>query len=160
MKILLWTKHPGDLLGQAIDALTHGNAQHAGFLRSNGLIHEAYYPLVRDREVQDDEKQFIRVFRLDNLPIELEPKFERLFDLNIQAGVEYSFANLFRFQFNLEMPSAQTVICSQYVFHCISLCAPMSIPLIRCEEDQVSPRDLLISPRLIEESWPNGENTP
>ena len=154
MRILLWSHHPGDLLGQAIEFLTHGDAQHAGFLRANGKIHEAYYPQVRDRLVVESEKQFIRVFRLDGLPPELEPKFERLFDLNLEAQIQYSFANLFRFQFNLEMPVDQQVICSQYVFHCISMCAPMCLPLLRCTDNQVSPRDLLISPRLIEESLP------
>jgi hypothetical protein len=88
------------------------------------------------------------------LPPELELKFERLFDLNLPAALEYSNADLLRYLTNSEVPMDGSFFCSFYVMHCISQCAPMCMPLTRCEQWQVSPRDLFISTRLIEESWP------
>jgi len=159
MRVLIWTTHPGDVLGEAITFLTHGPAQHAGFLRLNGLCHEAYMPKVRDRKLKRAEQQFVRILRLvgpADAPVtdSMEAKFERLFDLNIQAGVEYSIADLFRYQLGMDMGGDQQTICSRYVFHCIPMCCGAAFaPLVRCSEDQVAPRDLLISPRLIEETW-------
>jgi len=153
MKILLWTKHPGDLLGEAIDFLTHGNAQHAAFLRAdNKTIHEAYLPKVRDRLITDAEKPFVRVFELEGVVDEDDAHFSKLFDSNIQAGIKYDVADLFRYALNIPFPEqSKETICSVYVIECIRALLPAGfLPLVRCENDQVSPRDLLISPRLIE----------
>jgi hypothetical protein len=113
-----------------------------------------YPPKLRDRDVLESEKKNIRVFSLAGLPPELELKFERLFDLNLPAALEYSNADLLRYLTNSEVPMDGSFFCSFYVMHCISQCAPMCMPLTRCEQWQVSPRDLFISTRLIEESWP------
>lgn len=152
--MLIWTDPPEDFIEEAIDFLTHGPAHHVGFLRANGRIHEMYPPKLRDRDVLESEKKNIRVFSLAGLPPELELKFERLFDLNLPAALEYSNADLLRYLTNSEVPMDGSFFCSFYVMHCISQCAPMCMPLTRCEQWQVSPRDLFISTRLIEESWP------
>ena len=153
MRILVWTAPPTGFLEGGIVFVTHGPAHHVGFLRANGLVHEMYPPAVRDRVITDEEKKIVQVFSLAGLPPELEAKFERLFDLNRQAGLEYSNEDLLRYLFNAEMPTDGSFFCSYYVMHCISQCAPMCLPLTRCEQWQVSPRDLYISTRLIEESW-------
>jgi hypothetical protein len=112
-----------------------------------------YPPHLRDRDISDDEKKSVQVFSLAGLPPELEAKFERLFDLNLEAGLEYSNADLLRYLTNSEVPLDCSYFCSYYVMHCISQCAPMCMPLVRCEQWQVSPRDLFVSTRLLEESW-------
>lgn len=155
MRILIWTKHPGDVFGEVIDFLTHGEAQHAGFLRQNGLIHEAYTPRVRDRKPTQAELPFIRIFKLrgvDNMPI-IESVFEREFDkaLPPNAPVDYSIEDLFRFLFNKPAPREDKTFCSRYVLHTIQqILHPDFWPLIRCEDDDwVSPRDLFISNLLV-----------
>ncbi len=100
MKILIWTHHPGDLLGDAINFLTHGPAQHAGFLRANGLIHEAYLPRVRDRQPVAAELPYVKTFRLRDLPPEWDAAFEAQFDRALRESVKYSLADLFRYLFN------------------------------------------------------------
>ena len=154
MKILLWTAPPVGFVSEAITALTHGPAHHAGFLRANGMVHELYPPKLRDRAITDEEKKIVQVFSLAGLPPELEEKFERSFDLHLQAGIDYSETDLFRYLFNLEIPMDLSGYCSFYVMLQISKCAPMCLPVVRCSLGQVSPRDLYVSSRLIEESWP------
>ena len=149
MKILLWTKHPGDILGEAIQFATHGPAQHAGFLRGNGLVHEAYFPQVRDRALTEQEKPFVQVFSLAGITPEQEAKFERWFDASIKLQTQYSIADLFRFAFNIPFPDEQHTICSRYVYRCCQAILPDWLwPLVRTNDDQVSPRDLYISPFL------------
>jgi len=154
MKILVWTSPPQDFIEAGIVFTTHGPAHHVGFLRANGLVHELYPPKLRDRVITDEEKKVVEVFSLAGLPPELEAKFERLFDLDLEAGITYSDTDLIRFIFNQEIPPDLSGYCSWYVMRCISMCAPMCLPLARCEIGQVSPRDLYVSTRLIEESWP------
>jgi hypothetical protein len=149
MKIAIWTKHPGDLLGEAIDFLTHGNAQHAGFIRANGLIHEAYLPKVRDRQILDAERSFLKTFDLMGVTPEQDAQFERIFDIMLAASIEYSIADLFRYELNIPMPDNLETICSRYVYHTINQVSRRLLPLVRCDEDQISPRDLYISPRLL-----------
>jgi hypothetical protein len=151
MKILIWTHHPGDLLGEAIDFFTHGSAQHAGFLRANGMIHEAYLPRVRDRKPLAPELPFVKTFRLRGLPEVLEPVFEALFDRALDAAVGYSVEDLFRFLFNAPNVDEKHTFCSRYVMHTImELCPPHLWPQVRCMDgDWVSPRDLFISPMLV-----------
>ena len=151
MKILLWTKHPGDLLGEAITFLTHGPAEHAGFLRANGKIHEAYAPVVRDRDPVAAELPLVKVFRLRGLTPEQELLFESAFDHALGGAVKYSFNDLFRFLFNTPSVDEQHTFCSRYVMHTImQICPPELWPQVRCMDgDWVSPRDLFISPALV-----------
>lgn len=153
MRILIWTHHPGDLLGDAITFLTHGSAQHAGFLRANGMIHEAYLPRVRDRKPIADELPFVKTFRLRGLPDSFDAAFEKRFDqaLPPNAPVEYSVEYLFRFLFNEPGADDHATFCSRYVFHTVQMVAPAQYwPLVRCMAgDWVSPRDLFISPMLV-----------
>ena len=148
----IWTTHPGDILGEAIDFVTHGAAQHAGFIRGNGQVHELYLPRIRERQVLPEEKKFIRVFEIEGLTDELNAKLERHFDEYLAANIiEYSIPELFRIVLNQPMPNAPAMVCSQYVFtHLKMIGLP---PLLRCEADFISPRDLLISPRLTEIQW-------
>lgn len=150
VKVLIWTTHPGDLLGEAISFVTHGKAQHAGFLRSNGRIHELYLPKVRDRDLNEEERPFIRAFDIDGLTDELNDKLERHFDvmLSDSGRVTYSIDDLFRILLNIEKPNDGSMVCSQYVFRMLAMIGLP--PLARCNEDFISPRDLLISPKLIE----------
>ena len=154
MRVLIWSTHPGDMLGQVITFLTHGPAQHAGFLRINGMVHEAYLPQVRDRKLMAEELPMVRIFRLEGMTPEYDAKFERLFDLMIEAGVKYSIADLFKYQLGMDMGGDMETICSRYDFACIGMVGgPALQPLMRCSEDQISPRDLLIAKPLIEETW-------
>jgi hypothetical protein len=149
VKVAIWTTHPGDLLGEAISFVTHGAAQHAGFIRGDGRIHELYLPQVRDRVMHTDEIDFIRQFEIAGLSDELSTKLERHFDLLVKdGGVKYSIPDLFRIFFNLEKPIDGSMVCSQYVFHQLNMIGLP--PLLRCTEDFISPRDLLISPRFFE----------
>lgn len=148
VKVGIWTLHPGDLLGSAIDFVTHGPAQHAGFIRGDGRIHELYLPVVRDRAMLDDEKLRVLTFDVAGLTDDLSAKLERHFDVLVkQGGAHYSIPDLFRIFFNMEKPPDGQMVCSQYVFHQLKMIGLP--PLLRCTEDFISPRDLLISPNLI-----------
>ncbi len=151
MKIAIWTHHPGDLLGEAIDFLTHGSAQHAGFIRQSGLIVEAYWPKVRQRPVLDAERPFLRVFELRGMSAEQHDAFEAWFDRLLAAPPEYSGVDLFRFLFNRPDTDEKHTYCSRLVMHgCMDLLPPILWPLTRCMEgDWVSPRDLFISNQLV-----------
>ena len=154
--ILLWTRHPGDLLGAAITALTHGPAQHAGFLRRDGVtVHEAYYPKVRERVLTEAEKPFIRCFTLEGMTPALADRFERFFTLSASQtfAADYSVAGLFGYLFNVAPPDEASVFCSEYAMQTVRKLAPDRLPLVRCEDWTVSPRDLLVSPRLVEVAW-------
>lgn len=149
VRVAIWSTHPGDLLGAAINFVTHGPAQHAGFVRGNGLIHELYLPQVRDREMLDGEKPFIRQFDIEGLTDELSRKLERHFDVVLsRPSIRYSVPDLFRILFNVARPDDGSMVCSQYVFYLLKMI--QLPPLVRCDEDFISPRDLLISPRLVE----------
>lgn len=154
MKGLIWTHHPGDLLGEAIDFVTHGNAQHFGFLRADGrTVHEAYLPQVRDRLLLDSERPFVLAFELEGMTPELHVAFEAQFDKNKAAHIKYDIADLFRYELNIPFPDqAHDTICSTYGMATILQVQAMLAPLIRVQPDQVSPRDHLISPRWIQSS--------
>jgi hypothetical protein len=151
MKILIWTHHPGNVLGEAIDFATHGQAQHAAFLRRNGLIHEAYWPQLRDRLPMAAELPYVKVFTLRDLTPELAAAFEVQFDRALAAHIQYSVGDLFRFLFNAPNANEARTFCSRYVMHTIMEVCPAQLwPLVRCMEgDWVSPRDLFISPQLV-----------
>jgi hypothetical protein len=149
VKVAIWSLHPGDLLGQAIDFVTHGPAQHAGFIRGNGMVHELYMPQVRDRALTPAELPYVRTFDLAGLTDDLSAKLERHFDAYLSAGItQYSIEDLFRIVLNLPKPPDGQMVCSQYVFHQLKMIGLP--PLVRCDEDFISPRDLLISPNLME----------
>lgn len=150
MRILLWTAQPGDLLGGAIAFLTHGSIKHVGFERANGRVHELSPPGVHDRGLSATERPYVHAFRLDGITEHMESQLERLFDLNIEAGIAYSYEDLLRYEFNISMDGDQQSYCSRYVMHCLAMCK-CPLPLVRCTQDQVTPFDLWRSPRLIEE---------
>lgn len=155
MRGLIWTKHPGDLLGEAIDFLTHGDAQHFGFLRADGqTVHEAYLPRVRDRRLASGETKFIRRFRLAGADWRDDEAFEGAFDASLSHPEEYSILDLFKYQLSVPFPDDKSTICSVYGMSIIRKVCPTLLPLVRCEDCQVSPRDHLISPLWIEEDWP------
>lgn len=151
--IALWLVHPGDLLGAPIQFLTHGPVTHAGFLRSDGVtIHENYFPHVRNRPLLDAEKSGILFFQIEGMTDDLAAKFERYFDAAAQpqSALDYSIGNLFGYLVNRPPESeANGLDCSAYVTQTIRRLAPQLAPIVRCEDWQVSPRDLLVSPRLI-----------
>jgi hypothetical protein len=151
VKVAIWTQHPGDVLGDAIDFVTHGCAQHAGFIRGNGRIHELYPPQVRDRDIADGERPFLKTFDPEGLTDGLSAKLERHFDAVLEwtakgDGISYSVEDLFRIWLNIPKPPDGQMVCSQYVFHMLRMIGLP--PLVRCDEDFISPRDLWISPRL------------
>lgn len=159
--ILLWTHHPHDLLGDAINFVTHGDAQHAGFLRSDGVtVHECYLPKVRNRPLLEGERPLVRVFRLEGLTEDMATKFETFFDLSVDPRFvqDYSVKGLFGYLFNVEPNDQFSVFCSEYVMQTIRKLEPQLAPLLRCDIWTVSPRDLLISPRLVEISWDDVKN--
>ena len=155
--ILLWTVHPGDLLGEPIEFLTHGPVTHAGFLRSDGkTVHENYLPQVRNRPILEAEKPGVRVFALEGMTTENAAALERYFDLAAepQTALKYSIANLFDYALNRPPASeADGLDCSAYVTQTLRRRAPALTPLLRCEDWQVSPVDLLRSVRLTEITW-------
>lgn len=154
MKVLIWTHHPGDLLGEVIDFLTHGTAQHAGFLRANGMIHEAYFPQVRDRAMLDSEKPFIKTFYVKDITPQQEALFEAAFDAALKIPVRYDIGDLFGFLFNRPNTNENETFCSRYVYHLCKTILPGDMwPQIRVmDDDWLSPRDLWISNLLIPES--------
>lgn len=148
VRVAIWTLHPHDLLGDGIDFVTRGNAQHAGFIRENGRIHELYLPTIRDRDIVDAERPFLKIFDIEGLTPDLSAKLERHFDEYLTAGIQYSITDLFRILLDIPIPNEMSMICSQYVFHMLKMIGLP--PLVRCDLDFVSPRDLLISPRLLD----------
>lgn len=155
--LLLWKIHPGDLLGEPIKFFTHGEVTHAGFLRADGkTVHENYLPHVRNRPILEAEKSGVRVFLIDGMTVERAAKFERYFDLAAQpqTALSYSIANLFDYALNRPVDSeANGIDCSAYANQTVKRLAPELALTMRCEDYQVSPRDLLICTRAIEISW-------
>lgn len=154
--IALWKVHPGDLLGEPIQFLTHGEFTHAGFLRSDGrTICEAYLPKVRCRPVIEAEKPGILLFELEGMNHELAAKFERFFDLAIDPKFvqDYSISGLFGFALNVPPPDEFHVFCSEFVMQAIRKLAPSLIPE-NAPDYKVSPVDLSRSTRLHQRDWP------
>ena len=151
LQILLWRKHPGDLLGNAIHVLTHGPWEHAGFrLPNSRTVHELYLPELRDREMADAEIPLVDAFDIEGLTDVQEDHFLHWFATMKRVRMGYSIADLFRIELNAPFPSDLQGVCSAYVIKACSVCLPPAqLPLVRCSWDQVSPRDLGISPRLI-----------
>lgn len=148
IRAAIWTHHPGDLLGQAIDFVTRGTAQHAGFIRENGQIHELYLPTLRDRDIIDAERPFLKIYDIEGLTPDLSTKLERHFDIYLTADIQYSITDLFRIVFCIPIPNEMSMCCSQYVFHMLKMIELP--PLVRCDLDFISPRDLMISPNLLD----------
>lgn len=160
VRACVWTLHPGDLLGEAISFITHGPAQHFGFLRGDGeTIHELYLPQVRDRKVLPAERQFIKLLDINGLTSELSAKLERQFDTVLKSGIiRYSVDDLFRILFNMDKPTGFAAgVCSQYGFWQLSM---LDLPpLVRCTGDFITPRDMLITPAFVStpenDAWSN-----
>jgi hypothetical protein len=149
IKLLLWINQPGQVDSGAIAFLTHGNVTHAGFLRGSGKVHELSPPGVHDRDLLDSERLYVHAFSLDGMTDEMAAQLERLFDLNIEAGIKYSYFDLLRYEFNIAQDGDQQSYCSRYVMHCLGMCR-CPLPLARCTQDQVTPWDLWRSPILTE----------
>jgi hypothetical protein len=150
LKILIWTHHPGDLLGEAIDFLTHGTAQHAGWQDVDGSVVEAYWPKLRRRQLMDAERLYIRAFNLRYISTAEEIQISKRLARDLTHPPSYSGWDLFRFLFNKPNASETSTFCSRYVQHlCEDELHPDLWPCIRCmEDDWVSPRDLYISNML------------
>lgn len=150
LKILIWTHHPGDLLGDAIDFLTHGTAQHAGWQDIDGSVVEAYWPRLRRRALVDAERQYIAAFTIRGITTDEEIQISKHLAMDLLHPPEYSGWDLFRFLFNRPDTSEKSTFCSRYVQHTCEIdLVPNLWPCIRCmEADWVSPRDLYISNML------------
>lgn len=155
--VALWSVHPGDLLGEPIQFLSHGPVTHAGFLRGDfTTVHENYFPKVRNRPLVDSEKAGIRLFRINGMTPAIADRFERYFDLAAepQTALSYSIAGLFQYLVNRPPASeADGLDCSAYANQTVRRLVPELSLTMRCDDWQVSPRDLLISARLTEISW-------
>lgn len=152
-KLLLWKEHPGDLLGETIEVLTHGRWSHFGFQRLNGKVHELYLPRVRDRDLLESEKPLIDVFSIRGITPEQEAKFEKAFDTCLAAGIEYSVTDLFRYMMNIPPPNDVASYCSRYGLYLCHIVLPFEMwPLVRVEGgDDASPVEMGHSPILIAE---------
>jgi hypothetical protein len=150
MKILIWPGHH-DALDFAIKLCTHGRGSHAAFLRDdNATVHEAFWPKVRDRDLTERDAELAEVYEIHGISARGHQEFEHLFDCNVKADIRYSYADLFRYAFNLPNRDEYHTFCSRYVFHCLNaILFGDELPLTRVEcGDWVSPRDLRISPVL------------
>ena len=154
MKILIWAGHH-DALDAAIKLCTHGKGSHAAFLRSDGgqgpVVHEAFWPEVRDREFTEADARLAEVYELEGVTLEQHEMFEQLFDRNLRRHIRYSIGDLFRYALNRPSRDEHHTFCSRYVLHCCHTILPdRQMPLVRLPyKDWGSPRDLRISPRLI-----------
>lgn len=151
VKILIWTKHPGDLLGEAIDFFTHGVAEHAGFLDSDGTVVEAYWPKLRRRPLLDAERQYVRAFVIRGVTEAQEAELSARMAQDLQHPPAYSGWDLLRFLFNVPTGDERSTFCSRYDQHTLESVLPQELwPLIRCQAgDWVSPRDLYVSNMLV-----------
>lgn len=155
--IALWRVHPGDLLGEPIQFLTHGPITHAGWLRSDGkTIWEAYVPKIRCRPLADVEKAGIELFSLVGMTPTLATRFERYFDITTDgiSTEEYSIKGLFGYALNIVPADEQHVFCSEAVMQSVRKLAPDLLPLKRCDDYKVDPVDLYRSAVLNPEIWP------
>jgi hypothetical protein len=151
MKILIWAG-AHDIMDGAIKFLTHGRGTHAAFLRDDdATVHEAFWPRVRDRVLTDMDRKNARAFYLEGQTARQCQAFEHLFDANLRLGIEYSVTDLFRYALNIPSRDEHHTFCSRYVLHCCNaILHGEQMPLVRIpNNDWASPRDLLISPRLI-----------
>ena len=149
VRVAVWLKHPGDLLGEAIQFATHGLGEHAGFIRGNGTVHELYFPKVRDRDLAAGETSLMEIYDIEGLTPELSTAMEAGFDKNLAAGIKYSITDLFRIELDETFPLDTSGVCSCYVAHCLMCDLPEPLwPLVRIDPSQISPRDIRLSPRL------------
>lgn len=150
MKILIWPGHHDPLDG-LIKLFTHGRGSHAAFLRDDDrTIHEAFWPRVHDRMVMPHDRRVAEVYVLANVGEQQHALFEKVFDHNLNARIEYSVADLFRYALNRPSRDEHHTFCSRYVMHCLRrVLHPLQMPLCRLPDgDWASPRDLRISPAL------------
>jgi hypothetical protein len=168
VRIGIWTKHPGNFLDELIDwpidNPTHCDrkdaAEHAAFIRQNGMVHELYYPRLRDRQIVEAERPYLKILEIEGLTPELSERLERWFDHNLRLNITYSIEDLFRVALDTPMPSEKSGYCSRYVIHGCFIILPTELwPLVRCTDDFISPRDLLISARLHEAEGNGTEGT-
>lgn len=150
MKILIWPGHH-DALDAAIKLFSHGLGTHAAFLRADEMIiHEAFYPQLRDRIVMPHDRRVAEVYEISGVTRQQHERFEKYFDYNLRRSVRYSIADLFRFALNRPNHNEHHTFCSRYIMHCLRMVLNEDqLPLVRLNAgDWASPRDLRISPRL------------
>ena len=150
--IVVWPK-AHDALSGAIRFLTHGYGDHAAFRRPSGNIAEAFYPRVRERGWRQGERRQVEFYRIEGTgPIEWFA-LEAWITNELCNPPEYSIRDLFRYAFNKPPLPGRACFCSQWVLRGLKSCIPADkMPLVRLEWPcWASPRDLRISPRLIQQ---------
>jgi len=96
LRVLLFRHHAGDPLSSIISAITRGGYVHAAFLIGGLTIIEAYYPTVRQRELQPEELVGVDVFSVDGLTLEQEAAIVAYAQAAVKAHERYSIPDLFR----------------------------------------------------------------
>jgi hypothetical protein len=90
------------------------------------------------------------IYEIEGVTKKQSREFEKLFDRNIEVGIEYSIIDLFRFALNIPNKDEKHTFCSRYILSCCSkILEEDQMPLVRLKyKNWASPRDLRISPKL------------
>jgi hypothetical protein len=149
--IAIWP-HAHDPMDAAIKFLTRGEGTHAAFVRGNGKIIENFYPHVRERNWKPHEASRVELYELKGMTMQESNRLERWFDYQLANPPSYSIKDLFRYAFDLPPVAGRSCFCSQWVLRGLRLnVAESKQPLVRLQyQDFASPRDLRISPNLIQ----------
>lgn len=176
--IAIWPRSH-DCISGAIRFFTRGRGTHASFIRGNGNVIENFWPCVREREFTRGEREQVEEYRIAGSTPSDWWNLERWFDeqlnkpraplwLAIAASIPfveklfrgrlkkyrtvYSIADLFRYAVNLKPIGENGGFCSMWVLRgCRKKLPLVKQPLVRLEyQDYASPRDLRISPLLIQ----------
>lgn len=147
----IWTSGH-DALDSAIKLFTHGRGTHAAFIRGNGNVIENFYPRVRERGWNAGERDGVEEYRMAGSTPDDWAALETWFDDQLKNPPPYSEADLVRYAFNLPPRAGASCFCSMWVLRGIRLnLSPVKQPLARLAyPDYASPRDLRISPLLIQ----------
>ena len=150
IKLLLFKAHQNDPISGVIEAVTRSQYTHAAILKdeSTNTISEAWWPHVRERQLDDSELHAIDVFDISTT----YPQFTGLTAaqneeilsrcrLREKVHEEYSIENLFRFLPEVEKLIGQAhdtnpespVFCSQYCADVIGL------PLLNAPSADIAP---------------------
>ena len=131
IKLLLFRAHQGDLISGVIEAITRSKYTHAAILKDEltNTISEAWWPHVRERQLNNSELQSIDVFEISKTypqftgitPAENEDILSRCREAE-KIREDYSIGNLFRFLPGVEDligkvqddGNTSAVFCSQY----------------------------------------------
>lgn len=149
--IAIWPKGH-DPMAFAIRTLTRGYGSHAAFVRGNGKIAENFYPHVRERDWQTGERNKVEVYRIKAITAAECATLEKWISKQLKRPPKYSILDLLRYAINLPPKRGSECFCSQWVLRGLRECLPENKqPLARLEyQDFASPRDMRLSPLLIE----------